>query len=298
MADCSRQIFSTHSGASTVPNLLLILADVVAVALLTFALYLPRHRRRDLAVAYLGVNVGVLAVAAALSSSTVGAGLGLGLFGVLSIIRLRSTELSQREVAYYFSALALGLLGGLDVTSAPVSMGFMALIVAVMFLGDHPRLLPGLRQETVLLDRAVARQDELTARLEELLGGRVHSTTVQRLDLVNDSTLVDVRYSADGRAPRRRRWAPQSSGAAVSGSGPTPSGAASSGPTPSSASAGGPTPSAASGSGPTPSPAAGIGRAPSAASGGGPATSATSARRVGVRAGDDVARAGHTSGAR
>ena len=83
------------------PNLSLVLADTLAVGLLTFALYLPRHRRRDLAVAYLGVNVGVLAVAASLSSSTVGAGLGLGLFGVLSIIRLRSsTGISRWKSAH------------------------------------------------------------------------------------------------------------------------------------------------------------------------------------------------------
>jgi len=85
--------------------------DLAAIAVLTFGLYFPRHRRRDLAVAYLGVNIGVLAVAGTLASSTVGAGLGLGLFGVLSIIRLRSTELAQTEVAFYFAALALGLLG-------------------------------------------------------------------------------------------------------------------------------------------------------------------------------------------
>ncbi|MFC4555490.1 DUF4956 domain-containing protein [Georgenia faecalis] len=186
------------------PPLPLLLADLVAVLLLTFALYLPRHRRHDLAVAYLAVNVGVLGVAAALSSSTVGAGLGLGLFGVLSIIRLRSSELSQREVAYYFSALALGLLGGLEVGTPEVSAGFMALIVAVMYVGDHPRLLPRLRHETVLLDHAVPREDELTARLEELLGARVHGVSVHKLDLVNDTTLVDVRYTLDSGTGRRR----------------------------------------------------------------------------------------------
>ena len=42
----------------------------------------------------------------------VGTGLGLGLFGVLSLIRLRSSEIGQEEVAYYFVALALGLIGG------------------------------------------------------------------------------------------------------------------------------------------------------------------------------------------
>ena len=50
-------------------------------------------------VAFLGVNVGVLAVCLVLGSATVGAGLGLGLFGVLSIIRLRSDEIAQHEIA-------------------------------------------------------------------------------------------------------------------------------------------------------------------------------------------------------
>src|SRR5215218_902916 len=107
-------------------------ADLVAISALT-VLYFARHRRRDLVVSYLGINVGVLAVSAALSSSAVGAGLGLGLFGVLSIIRLRSTELDQHEVAYYFSALALGLLGGLGTGDSPLTFALMAMIVLVMY---------------------------------------------------------------------------------------------------------------------------------------------------------------------
>ncbi|MBO0924516.1 DUF4956 domain-containing protein [Cellulomonas sp. zg-ZUI199] len=178
-----------------VPDLTLLAADLVAVVVLTFALYVPRHRRRDLVVAYLGVNVGVLAVSAALGSGTVGAGLGLGLFGVLSIIRLRSTELAQSEVAYYFSALALGLVGGLGVTSVPLGVGLMALVVAVMAVGDSPRLLRRYRSQTVVLDRAFTSEAALVAHLEELLGARVHAVDVQRLDLVNDTTWVEVRYS-------------------------------------------------------------------------------------------------------
>ena len=73
-------------------SLLIIAADLVAIAILTFAIYWPRHHRRDLVVAFLGVNIGVLAVSMVLANTTVGAGLGLGLFGVLSIIRLRSTR--------------------------------------------------------------------------------------------------------------------------------------------------------------------------------------------------------------
>jgi hypothetical protein len=172
----------------------LILADLLAIATLTFVLYLPRHRRRDLVVAYLGVNVGVLAVSAALGFSEVGAGLGLGLFGVLSIIRLRSHELAQSEVAYYFCALALGLIGGLAGTSVPTGVGLMALILLVMAVGDSPRLLRRYRSQLVVLDRAVGDEAELVAHLEHLLGARVHGVGVQRLDLVNDTTWVEVRY--------------------------------------------------------------------------------------------------------
>lgn len=183
-------------------QLMMFAADIVAVNLLVFGLYFPRHRRRDLVVAYLGVNVGVLAVASALSVSTVGTGLGLGmaLFGVLSIIRLRSTELDQHEVAYYFSALALGLLGALDTDPLWRNAVLMALILVVIYAGDHPRLFRGYRNQVVVLDSAITDQVALIAHLEQLLGARVHSASVQRLDLVEDTTVVSVRYMPGVRA--------------------------------------------------------------------------------------------------
>jgi hypothetical protein len=194
------------------PQLVLFAIDICAVVLLVFGLYFPRHRRRDLVVAYLGVNIGVLAVASALSTSNTGAGIGLGmaLFGVLSIIRLRSTELDQHEVAYYFSALALGLLGALSTTSMWLNGGLMALIVLVMFLGDNKRLFARYRHQVLVLDSAITDHVTLVAHLEQLLDARVHSVTVQRLDLVNETTIVDVRYALTERAPTA---APAHSGA-------------------------------------------------------------------------------------
>ena len=173
--------------------------DIVAISLLVFALYFPRHRRRDMVVAFLGINIGVLGVTQALSSAEISAGLGLGLFGVLSIIRLRSTEMDQSEVAYYFAALALGLLGGFTVTPGWLSPALMGAIVAAVFVGDHPRLLGAYRHQMITLDRAYTNETQLRARLTELLDAKVHRVTVRKVDLVNDTTLVDVRYehSAD-----------------------------------------------------------------------------------------------------
>ncbi len=110
--------------------------DLVAMAVLVFGLYFPRHRRADLVAAFLGVNVGVLAVATVLANSAVSAGLGLGLFGVLSIIRLRSDEITQHEIAYYFASLSIGLLMGMTSTPTPLVVGLVALILVALAFGD------------------------------------------------------------------------------------------------------------------------------------------------------------------
>lgn len=173
---------------------MLIVADLVAATVLTFGLYWRRHYRRDLVVAFIGINVGVLAVSAVLADSEVGAGVGLGLFGVLSIIRLRSDELAQHEIAYYFAMLALGLLGGLDAAPAPVSLLFMALVVITIAIIDHPGLLRGHQRQQVIIDRAIQDPQELHTHLVELLDATITAVSVTRLDLVNDTTSVDVRF--------------------------------------------------------------------------------------------------------
>ena len=174
---------------------LIIAANIVAVAVLVFGLYFPtRYHRKDMVVAIIGLNMGVMAVATALHSAEVTAGLGLGLFGVLSIIRLRSSELAQEEVAYYFSALALGLLAGFAVDPVWLTPALMAGIVAALFIGDRPRLFEGNRHQTVQLDTAYTDESELISRLERLLDADVLHVKVKRVDLVNDTTSVDVRF--------------------------------------------------------------------------------------------------------
>jgi hypothetical protein len=175
---------------------LLATVDLVAVLVLALAVYYPRHQRADLVTAFVAINLGVLAVTVVLANSTATVGLGLGLFGVLSIIRLRSDELGQHEIAYYFAALAIGLIGGLGTGEVLLSMCLMAGLVGVLALADS-RLLhsTGLRQ-VVVLDSAITDESALVKRLELLLQARVTRVTPQRVDLVNDTTTVEVHYAA------------------------------------------------------------------------------------------------------
>lgn len=169
-------------------------ADLLAIGLLAYGIYFRRYHRRDLLLAYVALNIGILAVTAMLAGSGAGMGLGLGLFGILSIIRLRSDSITQEEVAYYFIALAMGLVNGLHPGPAWLAPLLSFLLVAVMYVVDHPRLTSRSRRQKVVLDRAYPDVREVGPVLERLLRADVKHFVVLDLDLVTDTTVVDVRY--------------------------------------------------------------------------------------------------------
>jgi hypothetical protein len=175
-------------------NLLGIGMDLVAISILVFVLYFPRHRRRDLVVAYLMINMGLIAVTSALVAEETTVSIGFGLFAVLSLLRLRSAELDQQEIAYYLAAMTLGLIGALPITPIWISAMLMVLILVGLTIGDHPRLFGRYRVQVIMLDEAITNESLLRTRLEELLEATVHHIRVRRTDLIEDSTMVEVRY--------------------------------------------------------------------------------------------------------
>ncbi|MFB4306255.1 DUF4956 domain-containing protein [Actinomadura sp. GTD37] len=169
--------------------------DLVAITVLAQLIYFRRHRRRDMRLAYVAVNVGVFTVVALLLAQRADLAIGFGLFGVLSIIRLRSSALTQEEVGYYFVALALGLVNGLAAHDVPLALTLDAVLLAVMFAADHPRLPDRTRHRLITLD-VVHRDDAaLRADLENRLGGTVLRQEVTEVDYVRDVMVVDVRYN-------------------------------------------------------------------------------------------------------
>ncbi|GLW12859.1 DUF4956 domain-containing protein [Microtetraspora sp. NBRC 13810] len=170
--------------------------DLTAITLLAYGLYFRRHHRRDLLFAYVALNVGIFAVVSLLLVQRVDLAVGFGLFGVLSIIRLRSNEITQQEIAYYFVAIALGLVNGIAASFPLTALFLDVVLLVVMYVADHPRLLGRTRQQTVTLDVVYADPGALRADLESRLRGAVLQVNVTHVDYVRDVTVVDVRFQA------------------------------------------------------------------------------------------------------
>lgn len=178
-------------------TLVMLGVNVMAIAVLVLGIYFPRHRRPDLVVAFFAVNMGVFGVATMLAGAEVGMGLGLGLFGVLSIIRLRSSEISQREVSYYFAALAIGLINGMSTAPSALELVVVAAIILTLAVADSGRIFGQYRSQEFRLDHAYTSNEDARAAVAALVGTDVFSVTVHSVDLVNDATKVTARFRAE-----------------------------------------------------------------------------------------------------
>ncbi|WP_206795681.1 DUF4956 domain-containing protein [Amycolatopsis sp. MtRt-6] len=175
-------------------TLLHLAADLVVAVLLAFGLYARRHDRRDLACAYLALNVGVCAAVALLLAVPAASALGFGLFGVLSIIRLRSDSITQQEVAYYFVALVLGLVNGIPTADWRLVLLFDVVLLGVLYVADHPARAGGPVRRTLVLDTVHPDERTLVADLEARLRGTIVRHQVSEVDYVREVTVVDVRF--------------------------------------------------------------------------------------------------------
>ena len=182
--------------------------DLLAIFLLAFVLYFRRHRRADLLLAYVALNMGIFVAMSLLSRVRVDIALGFGLFAILSIIRLRSSAVTQQEVAYYFVALVLGLVNGLDLDDRWILVMSNAVLLATMLVVDSRPLRSRTRRLDVTLDTVHADDAALVADLERRLGGRVMHHEVNEVDYVRDITVVDVRYRAGSRLSQPTFGAP------------------------------------------------------------------------------------------
>lgn len=170
--------------------------DAVAIAVLVYGIYYPRHRRRDLAMACVTFNAALFLVVTVLAygRAEVGLAIGLGLFGALSLIRLRSEELSYVEVAYCFSALALAVINGLGLSDHLDALLLNGLLLATVFGVDRADPPSDIHRTRLVMDRAYTRESDLRAGLVAVLGAEIIKVSIREIDLVRGRTEVDVRY--------------------------------------------------------------------------------------------------------
>jgi hypothetical protein len=178
--------------------------DVVTMLLLVGWLYRRRVAAPEMALVFTALNVGLLAAVLTIGSGDFPTGIGFGLFGLLSLVRLRSAAFTLKDVAYTFVALVLALVNGLPERNLLLVVSLDVVLLGAVWLVDDSRSSAATQVMRMVLDRALTEPAEVGAEVARRLGAAPVSVAVEDVDFVRDVTRVIIRYTvadADATPP-------------------------------------------------------------------------------------------------
>ena len=170
--------------------------DLLAISYLVFGLFYRINKRNDLAVVYLACNIGLFSVLTVLSFSPLSTAVGFALFGVLSIIRLRSFEYTHAQIAYFFMSLSIALTCAIDLSSLTLPALLLGMLLLVMTLVELKGFRERTNNMTITIDRVIIDESALKNHLSEILRAPIISCNIMEVNTLQETMLLQVVYRA------------------------------------------------------------------------------------------------------
>ncbi|MGW0413327.1 DUF4956 domain-containing protein [Streptomyces collinus] len=171
--------------------------DVVALLILVGWLYRRRPSAPAMPLVLVALNLGLFAAMGAISAGKFPAGVGFGLFGILSLVRLRSAAFTLRDVAYTFVSLVTALCTGLPQRESWLVIVLDAAVLLAVLVVDDPRSYePPTRTVKLTLDRIYDDPALIPQDVAFRFGQAPLSVVVDEVDYVRETTRVSARYPA------------------------------------------------------------------------------------------------------
>src|SRR6476469_4427270 len=102
-------------------------------------LYRRRLAAPEMTLVFTALNIGLFAAVTSIGAGHFPTGIGFGLFGLLSLVRLRSAAFTLMDVAYTFVALVLALVNGLPDRNLLMVVLLDVLLLSAIWLVDETR---------------------------------------------------------------------------------------------------------------------------------------------------------------
>ena len=171
--------------------------DVLAMLVLVGWLYRRRLAAPEMRLVFGALNIGLFVAVASIGTGHFPTGVGFGLFGLLSLVRLRSTAFTLKDVAYTFVALVLALINGLPERSMLMAVVLnLVVLVAMWFVDETRSRVPQTLIVRLTLDQVAGSPAEAAPLVRDVLGTDPLDVVVEDVDLVRQTTRVAVRHVA------------------------------------------------------------------------------------------------------
>ncbi|MEV6838137.1 DUF4956 domain-containing protein [Streptomyces sp. NPDC051133] len=176
--------------------------DVIALLILVGGLYRRRPSAPAMPLVLAALNIGLFAAMSTISAGKFPAGVGFGLFGILSLVRLRSAAFTLRDVAYTFVTLVIALCTGLPQRQTWLVVALDVVVLVAVLVVDDPRAYePPARTVKLTLDRIYPDPTLIAEDVAFRFGRAPLSVVVDEVDYVRETTRVSARFPAGPQEP-------------------------------------------------------------------------------------------------
>ncbi|MFB7502657.1 DUF4956 domain-containing protein [Streptomyces broussonetiae] len=176
--------------------------DVIALLILVGRLYRRRPSVPAMPLVLAALNIGLFAAMSTMSAGKFPAGVGFGMFGILSLVRLRSAAFTLRDVAYTFITLVIALCTGLPQRQTWLVVALdIVVLVAVLVVDDPKSYEPPTRTVKLTLDRIYPDPSLIAEDVTFRFGRAPLSVAVDEVDYVRETTRVSARYPTEPQEP-------------------------------------------------------------------------------------------------
>ena len=166
--------------------------DVLALLVLVGVLYRRRLAAPEMTLVFTALNIGLFSAVAVIGTGDFPTGVGFGLFGLLSLVRLRSAAFTLKDVAYTFAALVIALVTALPGRNIGGAVALVLLVLTALWLTDTSRTAPPSRVMRLTLDRALTDPAEVRAELRSRLATEPLSVAIDDVDWVRELSLIHI----------------------------------------------------------------------------------------------------------
>jgi Domain of unknown function (DUF4956) len=179
-----------------------LLIDILAIAFLVGLLHYRLYKKSEYIFTYTIFNVIIFMLSYVLKSNEMSAATAFGLFGVFSMIRYRTEDISARDMTYLFIVMALGLLNAMhsetNTNEVLQLVAFNAVIVFVTWLLESSIIMKRESVQSIQYEHIQNIKPEnlsiLLADLSERTGLTVHRVEIGKIDFLRDTAVVKIYY--------------------------------------------------------------------------------------------------------
>jgi len=172
--------------------------NLASMVTLIFAIYYARYKHKETAISAALFNIFTFAVLSVLSILEFSLAAGFGLFAILALFTLRSEPINKSDIAYFFGSVSIAVVCAIKGTSMIFVMIMTLLMLASVFIIDHPEILKSVNQATVRYDAIpesfMSEPNTLKIELSKRLGVEVLSYRILSVCYVTEVIQVEVDY--------------------------------------------------------------------------------------------------------